>query len=65
VARPGQATQAKRQRERAKQEKRKAKEERRAQRKERNASIIAPVVGPGMDPDLIGIVPGPQKPLVD
>jgi hypothetical protein len=65
MGRPGPATQAKRQRERAQKEKRKAKAEERALRKElktRNAD--RPLV-PGEDPDLEGIVPGPQKPLFD
>ncbi|RPI27703.1 MAG: hypothetical protein EHM61_07590 [Acidobacteria bacterium] len=66
MARPGPTTQAKRQRERAKKEKRQAKEEERALRKEqkaRNASDRP--LAPGEDPDLAGIIPGPQKPATD
>lgn len=59
VARSGPARQAKRRRELAKKEKRKAKEERRALRKEEKARRAAHHE-PGEDPDLIGIVPGPQ-----
>jgi hypothetical protein len=58
-------TQAKRKRERAKQEKRKAKEERRALRKEQKALRAEQLDDSGDDPDLIGIVPGPQRPLLD
>jgi hypothetical protein len=65
MARPGPATQAKRQRERAKKEKRKAKEEERALRKEEKARNSSDDLPPGYDPDLEGIVPGPQKPLFD
>jgi len=65
MARPGPATQAKRQRERAKLEKRKAKEERRQLRKEQKALDQSPTVSPGVDPDLEGIVAGPQKPQFD
>lgn len=61
MARPGPTTQAKRQRERAQKEKRKAKEEERASRKEEKARNAARPVTPGQDPDLEGIVPGPQK----
>lgn len=65
MGRPGPATQAKRQRERAKKEKRKAKEDERALRKEEKARNPALPLEPGQDPDLAGIVPGPQKPLFD
>ena len=65
MARPGPASQAKRQRERAQKEKRKAKEEERALRKEQKAQKPARSVTPGQDPDLEGMVPGPQKPLFD
>jgi hypothetical protein len=65
MARPGPMTQAKRQRERSKKEKRKAKEEERALRKEEKARNSDRPVEPGHDPDLEGIVPGPQKPLFD
>jgi hypothetical protein len=58
-------TQAKRKRERAKQEKRKAKEERRALRKEQKALRAEELEDSDEDPDLIGIVPGPQRPMID
>lgn len=54
---------AKRQRELAKKERRKAKQERRALRKEQKAQNDDSSVPPGQDPDLDGIVPGPQPPL--
>lgn len=63
MGRPGPATQAKRRRERAKQEKRKAKEERRALRKELKAQRAAEQHDCDEDPDLIGIIPGPQEPI--
>jgi hypothetical protein len=65
MARPGPTTQAKRQRERAQKEKRKAKEEERALRKEQKARNSGRPFAPGEDPDLEGMVPGPQKPLFD
>ncbi len=66
MARPGPATQAKRRRERAKKEKRDAKRERRALRKEqKEAQKSAGPRDPDVDPDLIGIVPGPQEPIID
>jgi hypothetical protein len=53
------ATQAKRNRERLKQERQQEKEQKRAQRdllkKERDLMITE-----GEDPDLVGIIPGPQ-----
>jgi hypothetical protein len=63
IPRPGKATLAKRDRERAKQAKQKEKEERRAQRKAEKS--LTPVVkrDDGEDPDLAGMVPGPQAPL--
>jgi len=64
MGRPGPATQAKRQRERKQKEKRKAKADERALRKEEKARNERPVA-PGQDPDLEGIVPGPQPPLFD
>jgi hypothetical protein len=63
MGRPGPATQAKRRRERAKQEKRKEKQERRAMRKEQKAQRAAELSDSDEDPDLIGIVPGPQPPV--
>jgi hypothetical protein len=65
MARPGPASHAKRKREFAKKEKRQAKLERRALRKEQKGQQPAPTVEPGQDPDLIGIVPGPQAPIID
>jgi len=65
MARPGPATQAKRKRELAKRAKRMAKEERRALRKEQKAPNSTPALHPSEDPDLEGIVPGPQDPLID
>lgn len=51
-------TQNKRARERARQEKRQQKEARRQE--VRNRRDIAPPGSPGEDPDIAGIVPGPQ-----
>lgn len=53
----------KRQKEKARQDKQREKEERRKQRKEEKASRPEPL--PGEDPDIAGIVPGPQPPLED
>ncbi len=61
MGRPGPATQAKRARERAKQEKRKAKEERRALRKELKVQKAQEIGDSDEDPDIAGIVPGPQE----
>jgi hypothetical protein len=59
MGRPNQSTKAKRDRERLRQERQQEKVEKRAQRseikKERNQMIED-----GADPDLAGIVPGPQ-----
>ncbi len=63
MARPGPQTQAKRRRELAKQEKRKQKDERRALRKEQKEQNPAPPNKLGEDTDIMGIVPGPQKPI--
>ena len=63
MGRPGPATHAKRARERAKQEKRKAKQERRALRKELKAQKADRAIDSDEDPDIAGIVPGPQEPL--
>jgi len=65
MAKPGRATQAKRNREIAKIDKQKDKEERRAQRKEQKAQSPSYLSGTGEDPDLIGIVPGPQEPMFE
>ena len=63
MARPSPQTQAKRRRELSKKEKRNAKEEKRAYRKEQKEMGDDGLVPPGVDPDLYGIVPGPQPPL--
>ena len=65
MGRPGPMTQAKRKRERDKQEKRKAKQERRAMRKEQKNQKAENSIDTGEDPDLAGIIPGPQPPRVD
>ncbi len=64
MARPGPTTFAKRQREMRKRERRKEKLERRAQRKLEKEQAPAPEAPPGEDPDIAGIIPGPQ-PLPD
>jgi len=51
-------TQNKRMRERARQEKQQQKHARRQEAKVRKPSL--PDIGPGEDPDIAGIVPGPQ-----
>jgi hypothetical protein len=61
VAKNRKATAAKRQRERARQEKNKEKAEKRAQRQAERRD--RPRGDEGEDPDLAGIVPGPQPPL--
>jgi len=63
MARPSRATIEKRGRERQKQEKRKAKLERRLLKKKERQDAPRPVGAE--DPDLAGIVPGPQPPLED
>ena len=59
MGRPNQATKAKRDRERSRQERQQEKQEKRVQRselkKERDQFMAS-----GEDPDLAGIVPGPQ-----
>lgn len=59
MAKPGRATQMKRSREMAKQDKRKDKEEKRAIKKEQK-DLNPDAFNDGEDPDLAGIVPGPQ-----
>ena len=59
MATRGRPTQQKRQRERARQEQRKLKDARRAEAKERRAQAAAQPRAAG-DPDLEGIVAGPQ-----
>lgn len=51
----------KRQRERAQQDKQRAKEQKRMDRKQEKAQRPPPA--DGVDPDIAGIVPGPQPPL--
>ena len=65
MARSGPQSQAKRQRELKKQEQRKLKQERRALRKEQKEqkALDSAAATPGEDPDLAGVIPGPQKPL--
>ncbi len=53
------ATFAKRQKERARADKQRAKEEKRKQRRAEGTANRA-AVEPGVDPDIAGIVPGPQ-----
>lgn len=64
MARSGSASFAKRKREMEKQEKRQAKRELRAARKAAKAEQPEQNLGDG-DPDLEGIVPGPQPPRRD
>lgn len=62
MGKPNRATQEKRSRERAQKERQQGKKEERAlrkgQKKDRSEMLIE-----GIDPDLIGIVPGPQPPI--
>ena len=59
MGKPNRATQEKRNRERSQKERQQQKEEQRVLRKEERAIRIES--GPhGIDPDLIGIFPGPQ-----
>jgi hypothetical protein len=59
MGRPGPATQAKRARERNRQERKQEKAEKRDIRKEQRKER-ALLTAEGVDPDLAGIVPGPQ-----
>jgi hypothetical protein len=61
MPRPGPATQAKRYRERSRQERQQEKQEKRSQRKKQKTERER-MVEEGVDPDLAGIVPGPQPP---
>lgn len=61
MPRPAKTTLAKRARERDRQTKQKEKEARRVQRKEEKSTALRP--GDGDDPDLAGMIPGPQAPL--
>ena len=54
----------KRQKERARQEKQREKNANRAERKKAKDGAQGPSA-PGEDPDIAGIVPGPQPPAVD
>jgi hypothetical protein len=55
---------SKRQKELARAEKRRLKEERRVQRRKEKADRVSgTVLSEGEDPDIAGIVPGPQPPL--
>jgi hypothetical protein len=63
MARNRSATFAKRTRERERQEKRKVKAEKRAQR--RSEKEGRPDLPAGVDPDIAGIVPGPQPSQLD
>lgn len=58
MATAGRPSISKRQKEQARREQRKKKDERREQRKEDRAN--RPADGTGEDPDIAGIVPGPQ-----
>ena len=60
MSRPGPATQAKRNRERSKQEWQQEKEAKRSLRKEEQKKERDRLLEEGIDPDLAGIVPGPQ-----
>jgi hypothetical protein len=59
MPKPGPATQAKRNRERSKQERQQEKQEKRSQRKEQKKDRER-LIEEGVDPDLAGIVHGPQ-----
>jgi hypothetical protein len=61
MAKPGPATQAKRQRERDKQERREIKIAERAQRRLQKESGSDRDLPEGQDPDLVGIFPGPHN----
>ncbi len=62
MARPGPASYAKRVRELKKKEKQEAKREKRAMLKALKNEAAPPDIAPGEDPDIAGIVPGPQPP---
>jgi len=64
MGKPGPVTQAKRNRERSKQERQQEKEQRRLARKEQKKER-ARIAGDEYDPDIAGIVPGPQPPSGD
>ena len=62
MARPSRATQEKRQRERAKKEIQQKKRVERDERKEKR-KVEGESLSPHEDPDIAGIVPGPQPPV--
>jgi hypothetical protein len=64
MGRPGPTTQAKRNRERSRQERNQEKQERKSMRKEQKKERER-LVASGVDPDLDGIVPGPQPVTAD
>ena len=61
MPRPGPMTQSKRAREAAQRTKQKKKAERREERKELKAQRSAERRADGQDPDIAGIIPGPQR----
>lgn len=63
MGRPSRATQEKRQRERSKKEIQQKKKMERAERKERKKEDIDNGLMAGEDPDIAGIIPGPQPPI--
>jgi hypothetical protein len=62
MSKPGPTTQAKRNRERSRQERALEKQEKKAVRKEEQRRERDRLLEEGLDPDLAGIVPGPQPP---
>jgi hypothetical protein len=60
MARPNQATKAKRDRERMRQEHQQEKQEKRAQQRSEQKKERERLIADGIDPDLEGIVAGPQ-----
>ncbi|MGE4105611.1 MAG: hypothetical protein AB7F66_00225 [Bacteriovoracia bacterium] len=64
MGRPGPATQAKRARERSRQERKQEKQAKKTLRKELKKER-AQNTADGIDPDLVGIRPGPQAPIDD
>ncbi|WP_041453369.1 hypothetical protein [Anaeromyxobacter dehalogenans] len=55
----------KRQKEAARRDKQRHKEEKKEQRKREKATRETNPLSPGEDPDIAGIIPGPQPPLED
>jgi hypothetical protein len=53
----------KRQKEAARRDKQRRKDEKREQRKREKAEHGSRPISPGEDPDIAGIIPGPQPPL--